>query len=219
MKHLPKAVLFDFNGTINDMSVIMAQDVHVGKVEFGLELSEDDIRECWGTTPDVFYPMLFGRGGSQMRWTDMRHVFRKYDSQFPRRVLPGVEISVDALERAGIAKGIVTATPATMVHSQLEQSGFDPARFELIHTGDQARHDNPSTVTLLRQAIGTLALNPQDVIFVGDELTTIFDAQATGTDYLIIANGTASRDDLLSAGVPTNYLLGSMLELPQHLGI
>lgn len=222
MHNTPKAVLFDFNGTLNDMSVLMAQNQCVGREVFGLHLSPEDVSACWGQPAEKFYADLFGRDGSAMSWQDMRAVFQGYDALFPRRLLPGVPETLDALDGADILTGVVTSGQRDKVLAYMQQAGLDPARFRLVHTAQEIGDDIAANRPILTKALGELAchgIEPAEVMFVGDESVNVADAQAAGTDFTVVANGTVSQERLLEQGVPAAKLLATMRELPAHLAL
>lgn len=223
---LPKAVLFDFNGTLHDMKVVRNQDIVVGREVFGLELTDADVRACWGRQAPEFYPMLFGREGSRypnMSWQDMRKAFQRYDSdpRFRRRALPGVISTMSHLHRAGITMGIVTSGQPEKVHAYIKEAKLPRKLLSFVHTnaeiGDDMRHNRP----ILTKAIGELAargIQPSQAIFVGDEAVTIKDAEPVG-GFVVVASGTTYKDELLRQGVPRSKLIDDMGQLPRHIGL
>lgn len=219
---LNRAVIFDYNGTLNDMEVVLEQDIYVGQVEFGLELTRDDVVACWGKPAEEFYTSLFGRGGDTRTWQEMREAFRRHDRDFPRRLLPGVLTTLNLLDRAGVVTGVVTDGPRDAVLKYMHQSRLDPNRFAFVHTsrevGGAKRRGEPVLGKAL-QELDALGIVPPEVVFVGDEPVNMRDASAAGTDFVIVSSGTVSRENLLEAGVPPARLIDNLHQLPGLLGL
>lgn len=217
-----KAVLFDWNGTLNDMSVVRDQDKHVGLVEFGLHLTDEDIYAAWGKPAPIVMPTLFGRGGDTRSWEEMRQIFFSYDHMFPRRLRPDATDTLDVLERAGIVTGVVTSGLQEKVLGYMRQMGLASDRFRILHTHAEIGDDFEAGRPILSRALGelaTLGISPSEVLFVGDETATMHDAAAVGIDYAVVLGGTFSRERLIREGVPSYKLIENLHQLPGILGI
>lgn len=222
MKEFPKAVLFDFNGTIIDMATVVEQDIHVAREEFGVALTPKDVLDSWGSPPETTYPKLFGRRGSTLPWTEMRAKFQSYDDQFPRRLLPGVLSVITMLESAGIVRGIITSSQHERVLKYMQQGGLEPNRLDFIHADREFAENRLAGRPILTHALGECALRgitPSQIVFVGDEAVTIHDADECGVRPVIVASGTISMQRLLEQGVPPDKIIRTMHELPEHLGL
>lgn len=216
------AVLFDWHGTLNDMSVLRAQDKHVGRVVFGLELTDNDIEQAWGNPPEVFLPMLFGKGGDTRPWQEMHQIFLSYDHLFPRRLRPDALEVLNALGQMGVATGVVTSDLRERVLRGMQQTGLSADRFQVLHTRAEIGDDIEAGRPILGKALGELALqgiSPSEVLFVGDETATMRDAEAVGVDYAVVLGGTFSRQRILDGGVPPQKIIENLRQLPGILGI
>jgi phosphoglycolate phosphatase-like HAD superfamily hydrolase len=217
-----RAVLFDWNGTLNDMSVVREQDKRVGREVYGIELTDDDIYAAWGKPPALVMPALFGRGGDTRSWEEMRRIFFSYDHLFPRRLRPDALDTLDVLEQAGIVTGVVTSGLQEKVLGYMRQMGLASDRFSILHTHTEIGDDFEAGRPILTRALGELAtmgILPSEVLFVGDETVTMHDADAAGVDYAVVLGGTFSRQRLLAEGVPPEKVIESLHQLPGILGI
>lgn len=218
MSELPRAVLFDWNGTFNDMSVLRQQDKHVGKVEFGLDLTDDDITACWGLPPERFYPALFGHPGNTRTWQEMSAIFQGYNAQFPRRLLPDAVSVLSAIKRAGLVTGLVTTSSRQMVETGMRDGGLPRNLLDILHTGEDLTPGQPTLASAIGE-VGLRGILPSQTVYVGDETVTMSDAEAVGTGYVVVASGTMSRERLLREGVPRDHLIDTLRELPGLLGL
>lgn len=220
MTHNPdrlRAVVFDWNGTLNDMGVLLEQNKHFARVEFGVRLTDEDVRDCWGLPCYEFFDALFGaRIGHRLTPQQIRQRFLTYSDQFPRRLQPEVPPLFDALEAAGIVRGLLTTGPRAEIEQYLREGGLAPERFDFMHM----QAEMPGGTPALQSVVGELALRGigvQEALFVGDEEVNRADAEAAGMDYRIVTNGTRSRATLLEHGVPGHKLIdsvGALLALP-----
>ena len=218
MAERARAVLLDWNGTVNDLGVIAEQDIHVGRVEFGVELTEADVRAAWGVPVEQLMPRLFGRGGDSRSWQQMYAIFQGYNDQFPRRILRDVVPVLDVLRRTGIVTGLVTTSPRNMVNFGMQSGRLPHGLFDILHTREDLLPNQPT----LSRAIGELALrgiSPRETIYVGDEAVTISDAEAVGANYVVVASGTRTREQLLHDGVPEPRLISRLGELLGRLDL
>lgn len=218
MSELPRAVFFDWNGTLNDMSVLRKQDKHVGRVEFGLNLTDDDITACWGQPPEQFYRALFGRGSDTRPWQEMSAIFQRYNAQFPRRLLPDVVSVLNTIKRASLVTGLITSSSRQMVEGGMRDGGLPRNLLDILHTGEDVTPGQPTLARAIGE-VGLRSITPSQTVYVGDETVTIRDAEAVGAGYVVVASGTMSRERLLSEGVPQNRLIDALRELPGFLGL
>ena len=157
-----------------------------------------------------------------MSWQDMRKLFQSYDSRFPRRALPGVVSTIRRLHKANIVMGVVTSGQAEKVSAYMRQAKLPMNLFNFVHTSAEIGDDMAKGRPILRRALGELAtrgITPAQTTFVGDEIATIRDAAGGGTDFVVVASGTVSRETLLRQQVPRGKLINRMSELPKHIGL
>lgn len=220
MRHHPEQpitdIIFDLNGTLLDMQVLSEQNKHLAREHFGRELTDEQIRACWGRPAEEFYPMLFG---DSIPWEELRRLHQGYDYLFPRRLLPGVKSALDTLRGAGIRPSIVTSGKQDRVHAYARQAGLDLGTFALVYTEPHQQEAHSRSVPVMTKAIRHLGISAAQALIVGDEPNNMLDAVAAGTDYALITRGTRTKSELLAAGAPADRILSGMNQLAMHIGI
>ncbi|MCA9275451.1 MAG: HAD hydrolase-like protein [Phycisphaerales bacterium] len=143
------------------------------------------------------------------------------------RALPGAHELVaatrahDAIDAIGVLTGNYPETGAI----KLTSAGFDPSHFEINAWGDASPHAQPLRSHLPPVAIQNFhqararAIDPDQVIIIGDTIHDVTCALDNGCRALAVATGHATRQELEDAGAhivvddltETNALLDWML--------
>lgn len=217
-----KAVIFDLNGTLNDMGVLREQNKHVAWHEFGIRLTDDEILSCWGAPAPAFYSNLYRPHGITLPWSALRSVFQQYNHMFQRRLMPHTLDTIRTLRAADMVLSIVTQTPAAAVEQFIQDTGLARSDFRFIHTGREIERDVAAGLPPLHRAVAEFAMDsirPTETVFVGDEPGAAQDAATVGIDFVVVSNGVYSRDRLLREKVPAEHIIDHLGQLHGWLGI
>lgn len=174
----PHAILFDLDGVL-----VRSRDAW-------FELMKDASRYFGGmeVTRAAFDP-VFGQGteadiamfGLRCTEDELNAYFFENFSRYSDRLWVNPEAAplLDALDRAGIRRAIVTNTMLPLARSMLAQTGLQQ-RFEFISTADQVLHAKPDPA-LVFLALERLGLKPRQAWMIGDSR---FDREAASAAHV-----------------------------------
>jgi phosphoglycolate phosphatase-like HAD superfamily hydrolase len=205
-------VLFDIDGTL-----LLTRGL-------GVECVRDAMQELFRVPIDV-YAASFPGGLDPLIWRELcalhglpdgeeHHArFRGiYRGLLERRIaaepartyaLPGVPALLDALERVeGLTLGLLTGNYEETGRMKIAAAGLDPARFAACAWGSDApeRRGLPAVAVARHRAATGRALEPRDVLIVGDTPRDVDCALAHGARVLAVATGRYGVEELRAAG-------------------
>lgn len=215
-----RAVVFDWNGTLNDMGVLVAQDIALAR-EFGRELTPGDVQKLWGQPAPEFYPNLIPDSG--LSWQELRNRFFALDDLFPKRLQPHALSALAKLARAGTGVALVTSVPRQNVEGRyMAEMGLPTGTFDFMHFGEESqqaqRQGRPRLATVVEE-FGRRDITPERIVLVGDEENDFDNARAAGVGFVAVTNGVHSAEALAVAGVPPERMMPDLSHLPGILGI
>jgi N-acetyl-D-muramate 6-phosphate phosphatase len=169
----PKAVLFDFDGTLADTAPDLVEATQRLLRARGLpEKPYAALRQVCSSGARGLLGAAFGLAKDDAAFEPMRQAFlTQYRACLTQhtRLFDGVPELLHALAERGIVWGIITnkATDLTtpIVQAILTDAGLPPAT---VVCGDTTAHAKPHPAPLLK-ACGDIALAPQDCWYVGDD--------------------------------------------------
>jgi N-acetyl-D-muramate 6-phosphate phosphatase len=169
----PKAVLFDFDGTLADTAPDLVEATQRLLRARGLpEKPYAALRQVCSSGARGLLGAAFGLAKDDAAFEPMRQAFlTQYRACLTQhtRLFDGVPELLHALAERGIVWGIITnkATDLTtpIVQAILTDAGLPPAT---VVCGDTTAHAKPHSAPLLK-ACGDVALAPQDCWYVGDD--------------------------------------------------
>ncbi len=180
----PKAVLFDFDGTLADTAPDLVEATQRLLRARGLpEKPYADLRQVCSSGARGLLGVAFGLHKDEPDYEPMRQAFLlEYRACLTQhtRLFDGVIELLKQLNARGIVWGIVTnkATDLTtpIVQAILTDIGLPPAT---VVCGDTTPHPKPHPAPLLK-ACADIATAPQDCWYVGDDRRDIESAVASG---------------------------------------
>lgn len=182
MKSLPKAVLFDLDGTLVDSAPDLAGTANDMRVKRGLDpLPYPQLRPHAGSGARGMLATAFSAVPGQAAYLPLRDEFHDlYEERMLQSscLFEAVPALVLALQRRGLAWGIVTnkslrfALPLTQAFAPL-------AQVPVLIGGDSTPHTKPHPAPLL-EAAKRLGLAPEDCVYVGDDPRDMQAARAAG---------------------------------------
>ncbi len=195
-----RAVLFDFDFTLADSEGAIVQCVNHALTNMGLgEAAPEEIRRGIGLSLEEIYELLTGRNGGgaqQFRRLFIEHADRVMadgTSLYPW--VPGI---VRELRGRGLELGIVTTKRRYRVAEVLEREGLLP-EFRVIVGADMVERTKPDPEPLVL-ALKELALEPDDVLYVGDNAVDAVAAGSAGVPFAGVLTGTTPRGELERLG-------------------
>ncbi|MCM2326440.1 MAG: phosphoglycolate phosphatase [Lysobacter sp.] len=198
-----RAALFDLDGTLVDTAQDLAAAANRMLADLGRPpLPEDGIRDYIGKGVVNLVSRCFeatGGGSDEERRRAMESFERHYIAGIAdrSRPYPGVVDGLKALERAGIAMGVVTNKAGRFTEPLLELTGLR-RYFGVVVSGDTVERKKPHADPMLFAA-RTLGATPGETLMVGDSLNDVQSARAAGCPVVVVPYGYReglSLDDL-----------------------
>ena len=215
-----QGVFFDFDYTLGDATGAIVAGFQYGFGQMGLpEPEREAVRHTVGMTLEDGYTALSGD-----QRAERRALFRKLYTEKAAplqvevtRIFPGALELLAALKGAGIPAGVVSTKRTDTLEAVLEARG---ARGYLssITGGDRVDRPKPDPQGLLA-ALEGLGLQPEEVLYCGDTLIDAQTAQRAGTRFCAVLNGTTTRRDFETSGLPLDHVAEDLLDLKAWLGL
>ena len=200
----PKAVLFDFNGTLIDsaLDIHAATNMLLARDGFG-PLPLADVKAMIGEGTRKLVERAFAAAGKTL---DAATLDEKYKQMVPlyaanltklTQLMPGTMDALADLHRDGVLMALVTNKPDFAIAEILTH--FDlTTYFPVIVGGDSGVPHKPAP-DMLYLALSKLGVEAADAVFVGDSPADARSAQAAGMK-LVLVEGGYSREPLESLG-------------------
>jgi HAD superfamily hydrolase (TIGR01509 family) len=176
---MPKAVLFDIDGTLIDTVDLHAASWREVFHRYGRELSHEEVRRQIGRGGDQLMPLflpeaLVARKGEEIEAERTELFFRDY---FPRaRAFPGVRDIMERVRAAGQKVVLASSGKAEEVARYVDLAGIADLIDEAT-SSDDAERSKPHP-DIFAAAMARLApLRPEEAVVIGD---SPFDAVAAG---------------------------------------
>lgn len=195
---LPRALLFDFDGTIVETEGPSLRSWQELFAEHGLELTLDAWSATVGTLNGVDPVAMLEDGlgrrldGEELRRRRMR---RKRELVAQEALRPGVERLVAEARAAGTRLAIVTSASRDWAQEHLARLGLDEGWEAIVAAdGDVARAKPAPTVYL--EALAALEVTAAEALAVEDSPNGIRAAKAAGVACVAVPNPITRRLDL-----------------------
>jgi HAD superfamily hydrolase (TIGR01549 family) len=204
---MPKAVIFDVDGTLIDTNDLHAAAWVDAFRHFGIEVAYEDVRSQMGKGGDQLMPVFVDaerlkREGERIE-TFRTELFKR--DYLPRvRAFPEVRALFERVREAGQAIVLATSGKREEVDRHMKTAEISDLVDDAT-TADDAEHSKPEP-DIFAAALKRIApLTAKDAIVVGD---TPYDAQAAakvGLRTVGLLSGGFSREDLEVAGCIAIY--------------
>lgn len=194
----PKAVFFDWDGTIVDsLGFVFDAHNHV-RNHFGLApWTNEEFKVNMVYSSKEIYPAVYGdKAGEAFK------VLEQFgDDNYKKYVLvfDGAVETFDALRKAGVEMSIISNMRHNMLQKQVDYVGLRHY-FEIVAGAGYADKDKPAPEPLLK-AMNERGLQPEDILFVGDTVTDLRCAAAAGCRIAFLDHG-LNQDDLIKTYNP-----------------
>jgi len=190
------AVLFDLDGTLADTAPDLAAAVNKMRHERGLAMVPlDDLRPLASAGARGLLGGAFGIGPDDHEFASMREEFlANYEADLciETTLFQGIDAVLDELDARGVPWGIVTNKVARLTEPLVAQLALDE-RAGCIVSGDTTPHSKPHPAPLLHAA-KELAVPPERIVYVGDDLRDVQAGFAAGMVTVAAAYGYCGND-------------------------
>ena len=206
----PRGMLFDLDGTLADTAPDLAAAANAMRIARGLApVPFDGLRQVASHGARGLLRVAFETSPDDAGYEAMRVEFLdRYEAALAirSRLFDGMPEVLDALERRGIAWGIVTNKAARFTTPLTALLGL-AGRAGAIVSGDTTPFIKPHPAPLLHAA-DLLSLSPADCVYVGDDLRDIEAGRAAGMTTVAVAWG------YCGATAPTTWHADAVLAQP-----
>ncbi len=216
---LPKAVLFDLDGTLIDSAPDITCAVNELLEAKNLPpLTLPQVKSMIGNGVEKLVERAFAASGRPLSKTELEEANREMAPIYRRhitrltRLMPGAAEALARLHVAGVRLGVATNKPQAATREILLHFGMRE-RLGAIVGGDAVTRKKPAPEALLL-TLERLDTAPQDALMVGDSVTDLEAARAAGLPVVLIRGGYSQIPvDELGA----DLVLSSLFELPAAL--
>lgn len=210
---IPRAVLFDFDGTLIDSyPAITASVNHVRAVYDLPPLSVAEVTPHVGRGPQHLLRATVGRGDDDANVLAYRThhptVFRE-----GTQLLPGANETLFALRQQGLLLGICSNKPVAFTRELVVHLGIADALALVLGPEDVGRH-KPAPDMLL-SAMRRLGTDAESTLYVGDMTVDIETARAAQVRVWVVPTGSDSPESLRRA--QPDRLLACLAEIVELL--
>jgi len=191
-----RAVLFDLDGTLADSAPDLAAAVNQMRIARGLAATPlERLRPLASAGARGLIGAAFGVGPDDREFAAMREEFlANYEANLRvhTALFPGIDALLDDLDARGVRWGIVTNKVARFTTPLVGLLGLD-RRAACVVSGDTTPYSKPHPAPLLHAA-EALGVDPQHVVYVGDDLRDIQAGDAAGMPTIAAAYGYCGND-------------------------
>jgi 2-phosphoglycolate phosphatase len=194
----PRAVLFDFDGTLADSYPAIAASVNHVRAAHGLPpLAEDEVRRHVGRGPAYLL-------GHTVPGGDVPADLVRYKQHHPSvmrqgtRLYPGVAEALAALQASGLRLGVCSNKPVAFTRQLLDDLGL-AGRFDAVLGPEDVPRPKPAP-DMLCAGLKRLDVTPAEALYVGDMTVDVQTARAAGVRVWVVPTGSDDRAALRAAG-------------------
>ena len=200
MSRLPRAVLFDVDGTLVDTNYLHVVTWWQAFAQGGYYVPMRDIHQAIGMGSDQLLDWLLpgdrDKGADSALRTSQAALFATYWSRL--RPLPGAVDLLRACKAQGLA--VVLASSAGQAESGVLRAALDAedAIDDATFSGDVER--SKPAPDLVQVALEKAAVPPGQAVFVGDTVWDVRSSRKAGVPCIGLLSGGISREELAGAG-------------------
>lgn len=218
MSTLPRAVLFDLDGTLVDSLQDLTEATNRLRESYALPASSpEEVRGRIGRGARNLVALSVGEKVPVE--AALARFYKHYTAVMTDRTqpFPGVVSILDNLGARGVIRGVATNKPSAFTDPILERLGFS-ARLEGWASADESeRKPDPATLHLALSRSGAPDLDPATVVYVGDMPVDVaaarnFGARVVGVGWGLDPEGLAAANP--DAMVDSPHGLSEALGLP-----
>ena len=203
-----KGLLFDFDGTLLDSFAAHFAAYRHMFARFDISLTKEQLLATYSPNWYETYRLL---GLPQAVWEQADAYWVEAAAQQTAHLFPGVKETLTQLH-GRFALGLVTSGSKPRVLADLERTGI-AALFQVVVTGDDVEAPKPDPEGLI-QALRALALQPHEIVYVGDAPADYEMARALDVAFVGVPSAFARLHE--SQPFPR---VPSVTALPSWLGI
>jgi phosphoglycolate phosphatase len=209
---LPRAILFDLDGTLADTAPDLAAAVNQCRSTRGLPLADYELlRPVASAGARGLIGAAFGLQPADEGYEELRVEFlNNYAAAIAvkTRLFDGIAPLLETLRSKGFLWGIVTNKAARFTDALVPQIGLQQAN--CVISGDTTPYSKPHPEPLL-EAARRLVMPPQECWYVGDDLRDVQAARAAGMPSIAAAWGYCGHTE------PTTWEADALADSPLQI--
>jgi len=185
---LPKAVLWDMDGTLIDSEPHWLRSERDLAKAHDYEWTEEDGKSLVGLSLHESSKIFREKVVSDMSSEEViEHWTNSVSSGLEKEIIwrPGAKELLRELRRRGVKTALVTMSLRSMALQVVEAMGFNA--FDVVVAGDDVVHGKPHAEPYLKAA-SLLGVEPKDCVAFEDSISGILSAEAAGTVAVGIPN-------------------------------
>jgi phosphoglycolate phosphatase len=207
----PRAVLFDFDGTLADSYAAITASVNHVRAYFNLStMTEEEVKPFVGRGLEI----LLSRVAKE---ADLKQSLVLYGEHHPKvirshtHLLPGAHETIAALKRRGCLVGVCSNKNVSFTRDLLEFFQLS-AWVDVVLGPDDVPRPKPAPDMLLT-ALARLGVAPAEALYIGDMTVDIATARSAGIRVWVVPTGSVDQATLKTAR-PDRILdnLGQIME-------
>lgn len=203
---MKKLIIWDLDGTIVDSRLTIQTLMQKAADSMGIEpLSSDQIRAIVGLSlvraVEVMLPDLSAPQTQEFAHHYQNHAINHYNEPgYKTPLYEGIEVLIRELKTRKVYQGLATGNSRKGVGRFLDHHDLHD-HFDLIQTADDAPSKPHPQMVLAH--LDHLNLTPQRAIVIGDTGHDFEMARAAGVDFIGVAHGFHTPEELKLAGAQT----------------
>jgi HAD superfamily hydrolase (TIGR01509 family) len=204
---MPKAVIFDVDGTLVDTNELHVAAWHQAFLRFGKDVNPARLRAQMGKGGDQLMPVFWSsaelaRFGAEMQARRVEIFMRDYLQL--SRPFPGVRPLFERLKRDGLRIALASSAKAPELRHHLESLGVGDL-VDAATCADDAEHSKPCP-DIFQAALARLpGIAPAGAIVVGDSPFDVQAAARAGMRCIGVLTGGFAQGELEEAGAIAVY--------------
>ena len=215
---MPKAVIFDMDGTLIDSIKVHALSAIEACREFKIEVSVNDYIKEVGKSFEEIIQSISERKGFSLSSKEIEYLNQIKKQKFQEHIkdvklLPGVKKILSYLKSKGIKTALASSSAKEEVNTILDF--FDLRKFfDVVVTKEDVNRAKPNPEIFLKAA-KLLNIDPKDSIVIEDSDYGIIAAKDGGFTAFGVLTGKSSREELVRAGA--DMVFHNLVELLNYL--
>lgn len=185
---LPKAIFFDWDGTLVDSYQLLLEAHNYARERIGLPVfSYEGFKPYFGKPRDYLYQAIYG---------DDQEAARAYFEEFVVKnhvdylnPVEGAQALLETVEKLGITAGVVSNKKGAFIRQEITHYGWDKY-FSVILGSGEAAEDKPSSAPLVmaieKTKLSLDYLDYKDIWYVGDTDIDMLCAENTGVQAILV---------------------------------
>lgn len=210
----PRAIIFDFDGTIIDTETPVFRAWEKVYSDFDIELVKETYATCIGSDYGGFNPFddLETKIGRKVDWDSVTPRRRAHYQNLlgGEKAMKGVAKLVEEAETNGLKLAIASSSPREWIDQYLPQTGLE-RKFEVIVTLDDVEKVKPDPELFLI-ALERLGIKSSEAMVIEDSPNGCLAAKQAGLFCVIVRNSLTRFLDFRSADLLYDSLADTCLE-------